>query len=125
MLAWLIAGHYRPEDCRIDLRPLAARAGGRFIEDSAVGVDLARREVITAGNGRLIYDLLSLDIGSTSGAPARVSRHALSFRPVDGFLAGWERLREAARGGEARSIAVARGAPGRVPLLLPIHPPSP
>src|SRR5882672_3356622 len=64
MIPGLVAGHYRPEDCRIDLRPLAARAGGRFIEDSAVGADLARREVITAGGGRLVYDLLSLDIGS-------------------------------------------------------------
>ncbi len=118
MIPGLIAGHYRSEDCRIDLRPLAARAGGPFIEDSAVGVDLARREVITAGGGRLTYDLLSLDIGSTSGAPARVSRHALSFRPVEGFLAGWERLREAARRSEVRRIAVVGGGAGGVEVLL-------
>jgi selenide,water dikinase len=118
MIPGLIAGHYRPEECRIDLRPLAARAGGRFIEDSAAGVDLARREVTTAGGGRLVYDLLSLDIGSTSGDPARVSRHALRFRPVEGFLAAWERLREAARGSEVRRIAVVGGGAGGVEVLL-------
>ncbi len=118
MIPGLIAGHYRPEECRIDLRPLAARAGGRFIEDSAAGVDLARREVTTAGGGRLVYDLLSLDIGSTSGDPARVSRHALRLRPVEGFLAGWERLREAARRSEVRRIAVVGGGAGGVEVLL-------
>lgn len=118
MIPGLIAGHYRPEDCRIDLRPLAARTDGRFIQDSAAGVDPVRREVITAGGGRLIYDLLSLDIGSTSGEPARVSRHALPFRPVEGFLAGWERLREAGRRGEVRRIAVVGGGAGGVEVLL-------
>ncbi len=118
MIPGLVAGHYRPEDCRIDLRPLAARAGGRFIEDSAVGVDLSRREVVTAGGGRLIYDLASLDIGSTSGEPACVSRHALRVRPVERFLAGWERLREAARRSEVRRIAVVGGGAGGVEVLL-------
>ncbi|TMG72369.1 MAG: bifunctional NADH dehydrogenase FAD-containing subunit/selenide, water dikinase SelD, partial [Betaproteobacteria bacterium] len=96
----------------------AARAGCRFIEDSAAGVDLAQREVITAGGGRLVYDLLSLDIGSTSGDPARVSRHALRLRPVEGFLAGWERLREAARRSEVRRIAVVGGGAAGIEVLL-------
>src|SRR5438876_4633296 len=125
MIPGLIAGHYRPEECRIDLRPRAARAGCRFIEDSAAGVDLAQREVITAGGGRLVYDLLSLDIGSTSGDPARVSRHALRLRPVEGFLADWERLREAARRSEVRRIAVVGGGAGGVEVLLAMqHPDS-
>jgi selenide,water dikinase len=118
MTPGLIAGHYRPEECRIDLGPLVARAGGRFIEGSAVGVDLARREVITTGGGRLIYDLLSLDIGSTSGEPARASRQALRVRPVEGFLADWERLREAASRSEVRRIAVVGGGAGGVEVLL-------
>ena len=118
MIPGLIAGHYRPEDCRIDLRPLAARAGGRFIEDSAVGVDLARREAITAGGRRLAYDLLSLDIGSTVGGPEGASGHALRVRPVEGFLADWECLREAARRSEVRRIAVVGGGAGGIEVLL-------
>jgi len=118
MIPGLIAGHYRPEECRIDLRPLAARARGRFIEDSAVSVDLARREVATARGERLPYDILSLDIGSTSGEPARVSRHALRVRPVEGFLADWESLREAARRSGVRRIAVVGGGAGGVEVLL-------
>ncbi len=118
MIPGLIAGHYRPEECRIDLRPLAARAGGRFIEDSAVGVDLARREVTATGGARLVYDLLSLDIGSTSGEPARVFRHALRVRPVEGLLADWAGLRGAAGRSEVRCIAVVGGGAGGVEVLL-------
>src|SRR5438874_11092256 len=44
MVPGVVAGHYRSEDCRIDLGALAARAGARFLLDSAAGVDAARRE---------------------------------------------------------------------------------
>src|SRR5438874_2249802 len=70
MVPGVVAGHYRPEDCRVDLGALAARAGARFLLDSAAGVDPARREVTTARGERLHYDVLSLDTGSSAGEPA-------------------------------------------------------
>src|SRR5258706_748934 len=118
MIPGVIAGHYRPEDCRIDLGRLAARAGARFFQDSAVGMDPARREVITARGERLAYDFLSLDIGSAIRQPAGAAEHALRLRPVEAFLAGWERLRESARSGEARRIAVIGGGAAGVEVLL-------
>ena len=118
MVPGAIAGHYRPEDCRIDLRPLAARAGARFLEDSAVGVDPARREVITASGERLPYDFLSLDIGSAAGEPPGAGEHALRVHPVEPFLAGWERLRDSARKGEFRRIAVVGGGAAGIEVLL-------
>ena len=118
MVPGVVAGHYRPEDCRVNLGALAARAGARFLEDSAVGVDLARREVITAQGGRLHYDVLSLDIGSAIGEPAGTAERALRVRPVEPFLAGWERLRESARRGEVRRIAVVGGGAAGIEVLL-------
>src|SRR5712671_2485826 len=118
MVPGVVAGHYRPEDCRIDLGALAARAGARFIEDSATAVDPARREVVTAQGERLRYDILSLDIGSATGEPADATEHALRVRPVEAFLAGWERLRESARRGEVRRIAVIGGGAAGVEVLL-------
>ena len=118
MVPGVVAGHYRPEDCRIDLRPLAARAGARFFQDSAVGIDPARREVVTARGERLDYDFLSLDIGSAIGEPAGTAEHALRLRPVEAFLAGWERLRALARKGEVRRIAVIGGGAAGVEVLL-------
>src|SRR5260221_8198475 len=122
MIPGVIAGHYLPEDCRIDLRSLAARAGARFFQDSAVGMDPARREVITARGERLAYDFLSLDIGSAIRQPAGTGERAIRVRPVEAFLAGWERLRESARSGEVRRIAViGGGAAGGEALLAMQH----
>jgi len=118
MVPGVVAGHYGPADCRIDLRPLAARAGARFLEDSAAGVDPARREVTTARGERLHYDVLSLDTGSSAGEPAGAAEHALRVRPVEPFLAGWERLRERAWRGEVRRIAVVGGGAAGVEVLL-------
>src|SRR5213596_2958147 len=70
MVPGVVAGHYRPGDCRIDLAALAARARARFLLDSAAGVDPAKREVTTARGERLHYDVLSLDIGSSAGDPS-------------------------------------------------------
>jgi selenide,water dikinase len=118
MVPGVVAGHYPPGECRIDLVALAARAGARFLEDSAAGVDAARREVTTARGERLRYDVLSLDTGSSSGEPAAAAEHALRVRPVEPFLAGWERLRESARKGEVRRIAVIGGGAAGVEVLL-------
>jgi selenide, water dikinase len=118
MVPGVVAGHYRPDDCRVSLGALAARAGARFLEGSAVGVDPARREVITASGERLAYDFLSLDIGSRAGEPAGAGENALRVRPVEPFLAGWERLRESARRGGVRRIAVVGGGAAGIEVLL-------
>ena len=118
MVPGVVAGHYPPGECRIDLVALAQRAGARFLMDSAAGVDPARREVTTAGGERLRYDVLSLDTGSSAGEPSAAAEHALRVRPVDPFLAGWERLRESVRKGEVRRIAVIGGGAAGVEVLL-------
>src|SRR6266705_3962829 len=118
MVPGVVAGHYRPEDCRVDLGALAARAGARLLLDSAAGVDPARREVTTARGERLHYDVLSLDTGSSAGEPAGAAEHVLRVRPIEPFLAGWERLCESARRGEVRRIAVIGGGAAGVEVLL-------
>ena len=118
MVPGVVAGHYPPGECRIDLVALAQRAGARFLMDSAAGVDPARREVTTAGGERLRYDVLSLDTGSSAGEPSAAAEHALRVRPVEPFLAGWERLRESVRKGEVRRIAVIGGGAAGVEVLL-------
>jgi len=118
MVPGVVAGHYRPEDCRVALGALAARAGARFFLDSAVGLDPARREVTTARGECLRYDVLSLDTGSSAGEPAGAAERALRVRPAEPFLAGWERLRESARRGEIRRIAVVGGGAAGVEVLL-------
>src|SRR5260370_41082487 len=106
MVPGLIAGHYRPEDCRIDLGPLAAHAGARFFQDSAVGIDPAQREVITARGERVHYDVLALDIGAGIGQRARTAQHALCLGPGPALLARWVRFRASPRRDERGRIAL-------------------
>ena len=118
MVPGVIAGHYGLADCRIDLSRLALRAGARFLQDSAIGADPARCEVFTAKGERLRYDILSLDVGSAGPEPAGAAEHALCVRPIEAFLAAWERLRERAGRGEIRSIAVVGGGAAGIEVLL-------
>jgi selenide,water dikinase len=118
MIPGLIAGHYHLEHCRVDLQGLASRAGARMFEDSAIRVDAARREVITAAGERLAYDLLSLDVGSAPGEPPAVAQQALRVRPVEAFLSGWHRLRESIARQEVRRVALVGGGAAGVEIVL-------
>src|SRR5215831_2380160 len=68
MLPGYVAGHYRFEECHIDLGRLARFAGARLIRDEAVGLDRTRHAVLTRAHPPIRYDLLSIDIGSTPRA---------------------------------------------------------
>src|SRR4051794_13338664 len=65
MLPGYVAGHYRFDECHIDLRRLARFAGARLIHDEAVGLDRGARQILCRGHPPIRYDLVSLDIGST------------------------------------------------------------
>lgn len=109
MVPGLIAGHYRPEECRIALAPLAHAAGVRWRQARCTGIDAGRREVRlvdtpdtpdSAGataQDALGYELLSIDTGGVMDADlleARMpgaSRHALAVRPIEGLVDGWAR----------------------------------
>lgn len=118
MIPGLIAGHYRLEHCRVDLQGLAGRAGVRVVEDSAIRVDAARREVVTATGERLAYDLLSLDVGSAPGESPAGVQHALRVRPVEAFVSGWNRVRESIAKGEVRRVAVVGGGAAGVEIAM-------
>jgi pyridine nucleotide-disulfide oxidoreductase family protein len=143
---WL-AGHYQLDDCSIALSPLASRANMRFLVTSATAIDVAAKEVRTAGGETLHYDWLSVDTGSVMNRDAipGAREHALFVRPMEHFV----RLSDSLVGlAESRILAVVvigGGAAGvelalalqhrlqdqvRVSLVtggtppLPSHPPS-
>ena len=126
MVPGVLAGHYGHEEAHVDLRRLCGRAGVRFVEAAATGIDLAGR-VVHLGGGRpgLRFDVLSLDTGSTPsvGGIAGAREHGLAVKPVAGFLAGWaaaeQRMRAAQAEGGAnapfRVLVIGGGAGGVVP----------
>jgi len=124
MLPGLIAGHYRFEETHIDLGPLARFAGARLYRDEAVGLDLENRRVLCRGRPPVPYELLSVNIGSaprTLDVPG-AAEHAVPVKPIDQFVAHWERLqrRVLAHPGSTR-IGVVGGGAGGVEILLAIQ----
>ena len=131
MVPGVLAGHYSHEESHVDLRRLCGRAGVRFVEAAATGIDLAGR-VVHLGGGRpgLRFDVLSLDTGSTPSVAGIVGarEHGLAVKPVAGFLAGWaaaeQRMRVALAEGGANApfrVLVIGGGAGGVELALSLQ----
>jgi selenide,water dikinase len=124
MLPGFVAGHYDFDDCHIDLRPLAQFAGARLIHAEATGLDLDNRRVHCAGRPPVAYDLLSLDIGSrpNTGHVPGAAEHAIPVKPIDRWLAQWQRVKaEAVASGGAYRIAVVGAGAGGVELILAVR----
>ncbi|MES2710302.1 MAG: FAD-dependent oxidoreductase [Pseudomonadota bacterium] len=116
MLPGVMAGQYAPEEALIDSPALTARAGGTFIHDSAVAVDLSGRRVQRAGGEAIAYDLLSIDIGATPELGTEgAAEHAIPVKPIDALLA---RLGAIA---QARSFAVVGGGAAGFEIALALR----
>lgn len=121
MLPGYIAGHYRFEEAHIDLRPLCRSAGARFIKAEATGLDIADRRVLLRDRLGIRYDVLSINIGSTprEAEIPGASTHALPVKPIEQFLARWQKVVEDIRGTERRArIVIVGGGAGGVELAL-------
>lgn len=124
MLPGLIAGLYSREQAHIDLVRLAAATGTRLIHAAACGLDRQNSRVLLEGRPPLAYDLVSIDVGITPALDAisGAAEHAIAVKPIGGFLAKFEALRERllARNGPRR-VAVVGGGAGGVELLLSLQ----
>jgi selenide,water dikinase len=89
MVPGFVAGQYAAAELEIDVRPLAMRAGARFIVTPATGLDPVERRVRLAGRPPIAYDTVSFDVGSTvAGLEVQgVREHALPTRPIAVFVA--------------------------------------
>jgi selenide,water dikinase len=121
MLPGYIAGHYRYHECHIDLAYLARCAGARLVESCARTIDTQRQRIMLTDGSMLDYDIVSIDIGSTSAPAAVAGEGAVAVKPVEAFLPAWQALAERARRGELKKVLVIGGGAGGVELLLAIQ----
>jgi len=120
MLPGWIAGHYPLDACMIPLDHWAEKVGCRFLHTSGTHIDPNQREVICADGSRIAYDLLSVDVGSTTDVSSLIGakNHTLPVRPIEQFIAGWERILEQARERVAIRLCVLGGGAAGVELAL-------
>ena len=64
MMPGVLAGQYKVEEMEIDLVRLCASAGARLILGEVVGIDSANREIHFRDRPPLLYDALSIGVGS-------------------------------------------------------------
>jgi selenide,water dikinase len=108
MVPGFLYGEYREEEVAVELTPLVTRAKGKLEEARASGVDPGARRVRLEGGGEIGYDLLSFNVGSRTageGTPG-VREHAAVIKPIERALEVRRRLRELARSGGRREVAV-------------------
>ncbi len=93
MLPGWIAGHYQLPELTIPLAPLVEAAGVHFVTARVVGLDLAARTAHTTA-GAIEFDLLSIATGSVLDFDAIPGSgdYALPLRPLENFVAGWQRI---------------------------------
>lgn len=120
MVPGLLAGHYRPKECHIDLLPLADAANVSLVHAQIDRLDLSRN-VAMAGGCEWPFDIVSIDIGSS---PPQLTvpgarEHALSVKPIDLFLQRWRVLQEEVeRLDRPVHLIVAGGGAGGVEVVL-------
>ena len=118
MMPGLIAGHYRWNECHIDLARLCGR-DVRRVSASALHIDSQRRMVCTDVAGEFPYDLLSIDVGSTSSIDSITGARSVGVRvkPVEPFLREMERVLAQSAG---LRIAVVGGGAAGIELCLAV-----
>ena len=84
MVPGAIAGHYKLEDCAIDVEALARRARARFVMGAVYRIDGDNHRVHCADGESFEYDVCSLNVGSriAIGEAAGVEEHATPARPM-------------------------------------------
>ncbi|HSN41300.1 MAG TPA: FAD-dependent oxidoreductase, partial [Burkholderiales bacterium] len=121
MLPGFVAGHYGYHDCHIDLERLCGIAGIDFRQSEAIGIDPAAKQVRCGDGSMLDYDVLSIDIGSTPETQAvpGAADYVIRVKPVSGFIAHWNRVRDMAKSRNSPPrIALVGGGAGGVELAL-------
>jgi len=120
MIPGAIAGHYRLEDCAVDLEALARRANARFVNGAIFRVDAANHRVHCADGETIDYDILSLDVGSrvAVGAATGIEEHATLARPMEVLMKGWADTLSRAQEGKIRAVSIVGGGAAGVELAL-------
>lgn len=122
MLPGHVAGFYSYDETHIDLRRLASFAGVQYILDRAIGLDLANNKVICANRPPVMFDYLSIDIGSTPSiidVPG-ATEYAIAAKPVPQFLQAWNEVVAAVKNNPEKSLtlSIVGGGAGGVELAL-------
>ena len=108
MMAGLVSGQYQSDSTYINLERLCQFAGARYIRGEVVGLELEQQRILLLGRPSIRYDLLSLNVGSTSPA---TFNNAFPIKPIAEFEKNLELLDQTIKGNKTLTV-VGSGAAG-------------
>lgn len=127
MVPGFMAGHYTLDDCVIPLQPLIDACGARYVNASAIGLDLERNRVLLNDGHSVAWDWLSVNTGPVldrdvierqmPGARA----NALFVRPIEAFGKLWPEVRALAATRPIHVAVVGAGAAGLELAMAAAH----
>ena len=120
MLPGWMAGHYKKEDCCIDLRPLAVAARVRLVLAHTIGINTDQQCVELSDGSRLAYDALSINVGSETDASwlETAGERLLPVKPLDEFVQRWPKILAAALQQDNYQLVVVGGGAAGVELAF-------
>lgn len=139
MLPGLLAGRYRPEQCRVPLPALCASAGVDLIQGEIVGIDPNSNSLRFADGRVYSATWLSLNVGSNPEPPQGDldELELIPVKPFEGLVCAWRAWQQtpvplAILGGGAAGVELALALAPQVPeltlissgVILAGHPPG-
>jgi len=88
MAPGMLAGTYRPQEIRFNVRKLATGRGGNFIKAKVSGVRPGQQEVVLEDGRRISYDVASFNVGSIvpSGSLDPADGRVFTVKPIKRLL---------------------------------------
>lgn len=120
MLPGWIAGHYKLEQCQIELRPLVKQAGAKLVLDQVISLEADNHFLQLAGGGRIDYDLLSINVGGECNHSLllEAGERLLPVKPLNGFIRKWQTIVGMASERKSFFVVVVGGGAAGVELAL-------
>ena len=120
MLPGWMAGHYATEQVQIDLMPMIEAANVKLVKAHIVGIDANQKKVITSDQQHIVYDLLSVDVGSEINSEwlELVGDKLLPVKPLDHFFEAWPKVIEAAAQQMHYTLVIVGGGAAGIELAL-------
>lgn len=111
----MLAGRYRPQDIRFNVKKMSEARGARFLQREVTSVDGGRRMLTLSDGSTVSYDVVSFNIGSNVPMESLTNgrENVFTVKPIVNLLEAQEVIKKKAPG-EIPDIIVIGGGPSGV-----------
>ena len=125
MVPGLISGHYKSNECHIDLQKLCGKYDYEFVQQTVLKIS-SNEQTIHTESGTYQYDLASINTGSTPNSKtiAGLEDYAIPIKPIKGLVNNIQNLLDRigrAPKNSTHRISVVGGGAASIEVLLALQ----